>query len=63
MLRDAKFFESRLSKIDGSGDLGSHIVDIVESKIVGDTNSPATMTSAEAVDGRNSIEAKEGPKT
>lgn len=62
MLRDAEFFESRLSKIDGSGDVGSHIVDIVKSKPIASTSGAAT-TSAPVVNGRSSIEGKEGAKT
>lgn len=62
MLRDAEVFESRLSKIEGSGDLGSHIVDIVKSKPIGG-NIGATTTSAPAANGRGSIEGKEGTRT
>ncbi|KAJ9616949.1 hypothetical protein H2200_000669 [Cladophialophora chaetospira] len=40
LLADAEFFQSRLSKIDGSGDLGEHIVKIVQAKPVLNTPSP-----------------------
>jgi vacuolar protein sorting-associated protein 54 len=32
MLADAEYFNSRISKLDGSGDLGIHIVEIVKNK-------------------------------
>lgn len=32
MLRDAEQFRTRLSKLDGAGDIGDHIVSIVDSK-------------------------------
>lgn len=34
MLRDTEFFKSRISKIDGAGDIGDHIVNIVNEKAV-----------------------------
>ena len=34
MLRDAELFRSRLSKLDGAADVGDHIVNVVNSKIV-----------------------------
>ena len=34
MLRDAEFFKSRISKIDGAGDIGDHLVNIVRVKAV-----------------------------
>jgi hypothetical protein len=34
MLADAEYFNSRISKLEGAGDLGSQIVDIVKSKTV-----------------------------
>lgn len=34
MLRDTEFFKSRISKIDGAGDIGDHLVDIVKVKAV-----------------------------
>lgn len=34
MLRDTEFFKSRISKIDGAGDIGDHIVNIVNAKAV-----------------------------
>lgn len=38
MLADAEYFNSRLSKLEGAGDLGSRIVETVKSKtIVPDT--------------------------
>lgn len=34
MLRDAELFRSRLSKLDGTADVGDHIVNVVNSKVV-----------------------------
>ena len=34
MLRDAELFRSRLSKPDGAADVGDHIVNVVNSKVV-----------------------------
>ncbi|KAF2754036.1 putative GARP complex component [Pseudovirgaria hyperparasitica] len=49
MLRDAQLFETKLSRIDGVGDLGSYIIDIVNSKEVEDAE-PATEEVAAADD-------------
>ncbi len=34
MLADAQYFDSRISKLEGAGDLGLHIVEIVKNKTV-----------------------------
>ena len=34
MLRDTEFFKSRISKVDGAGDIGDHLVNIVNAKAV-----------------------------
>ena len=34
MLRDAEFFKSRISKIDGAGDIGGYLFNIVNVKAV-----------------------------
>ena len=34
MLADAEYFSSRISKLDGAGDLGMHIVEIVKNKTI-----------------------------
>lgn len=39
MLADAEYFNTRISKLEGAGDLGPQIVDIVKNKtIVADSN-------------------------
>ena len=38
-MRDAELFDSKISKIDGAGDLGSHILNLVKEKKV---ESPST---------------------
>ncbi|ETI24740.1 hypothetical protein G647_04110 [Cladophialophora carrionii CBS 160.54] len=40
LLADAEFFNSRISKIDGSGDLGEQIVKVIQAKIILSTVSP-----------------------
>ena len=44
MLRDAEFFRSRLSKLDGASDIGEYVVFIVRSKTVAEQ--PAAQTTA-----------------
>ncbi len=47
MLADAEYFNNRISKLEGAGDLGSHIVGTVQSKtIVGDLKQPESVSSA-----------------
>ena len=36
MLRDTEFFKSRICKIDGAGDIGDYLVNIVNAKSVVD---------------------------
>jgi vacuolar protein sorting-associated protein 54 len=47
LLADAEFFRSRISKIDGSGNLGDHIVKVVQAKtFVEPQQQSAAMPSA-----------------
>lgn len=39
LLRDAELFDTKLNKIDGFGDVGTKIIDIVKSKNVGGSES------------------------
>jgi vacuolar protein sorting-associated protein 54 len=34
ILADAEYFDSRISKLDGAGDLGGHIVNVVRAKAI-----------------------------
>ncbi|KAK7545029.1 Vps54-like protein-domain-containing protein [Phyllosticta citribraziliensis] len=45
LLRDAELFNSRLSKIDGFGDIGTHITDLVKEKVV-EAGSPVEQNSS-----------------
>ncbi|ERF75831.1 hypothetical protein EPUS_01197 [Endocarpon pusillum Z07020] len=46
MLADAQYFNNRISKLEGAGDLGSHIVEIVRSKTVtADSKQPEPVSS------------------
>ncbi len=53
MLRDAEYFRSRISKLDGAADIGDHLVGIVNSKAVAEKpkdtkTSPAAPESTTA---------------
>ena len=54
MLADAEVLNSRLSKLEGAGDLGTHIVNVVKNKAVtpsrnsGDTSKTAVITTLDA---------------
>ncbi|KAL1963964.1 hypothetical protein VTN77DRAFT_7639 [Rasamsonia byssochlamydoides] len=41
MLADVEFFKSKISKIDGSGDLGDHLIQVVQAKTITPENSSA----------------------
>ena len=34
MLADAEYFDSRISKLEGAGDLGGHVVNVVRAKTI-----------------------------
>lgn len=47
MLADVEFFNSKICKIDGSGDLGEHLIQVVKAKTItpepnGSSSSPET---------------------
>lgn len=44
LLADAEFFRSRISKIDGAGDLGEHIVKVVQAKTFVNTALPPRIS-------------------
>ncbi|KAK5266702.1 hypothetical protein LTR99_007314 [Exophiala xenobiotica] len=46
LLADAEFFQSRISKIDGSADLGEQIVKVVQAKSVSNTVTPSPAPAA-----------------
>ncbi|OAL28497.1 hypothetical protein AYO20_09445 [Fonsecaea nubica] len=48
LLADASFFNARISKIDGSGDLGEHIMKVVQAKAVVSSAAAATTTTTTA---------------
>lgn len=65
MLADAEYFSSRLSKLEGSGDLGPHIVGIVNQKAVVDhgltdeASKEGEAVSEEANSVSDAVESKE----
>jgi hypothetical protein len=62
MLADAQFFDSRFGKIEGAGDFGSHIVEIVKSKaIIADpTRSQSRLSADEHTASKPSVERTVG---
>ena len=46
MLRDADCFRSRLNKLEGAGDLGEHLVNIVQTKSVAEQPTTASADSS-----------------
>ncbi|EXJ94030.1 hypothetical protein A1O1_02423 [Capronia coronata CBS 617.96] len=72
VLADAKFFNTRISKIDGAGDLGEHIVNVVQAKEVLNAAppppppppsvEPSATTSSEATDQEKAKQEEDGAK-
>lgn len=63
-MRDAELFDSKLSKIDGMGDLGSHILNLVKEKQVESvlTSQLASSTTTEETEStESSSRAAPGP--
>ena len=50
MLHDTEFFRSRISKIDGAGDIGEYLVNIVNAKAVAERPKPPEAPPTEAGD-------------
>lgn len=51
MLADAHYFNSRISRLEGAGDLGPHIVEVVKNKTVhGDPQSEPNLSEKKDVD-------------
>ncbi|KAI1621878.1 Vps54-like protein-domain-containing protein [Exophiala viscosa] len=65
LLADAQYFDSRISKIDGAGDLGQEIVKVVQAKMVAETAVPAPPTMQETTNGQKEPDnsAQEQPST
>ena len=47
MLADAEYFNLRISKLDGAGDLGDHIVNLIRAKTVASEAGAAKRPSIE----------------
>ena len=68
MLSDVEYFDSRISKLDGAGGLGPHIVNVVKAKpIITMPKSPQTVafepnetTQSESDVQQAAIEGKDG---
>jgi hypothetical protein len=63
-MRDAELFDSKLSKIDGAGDLGSYILNLVKEKQVENALTPQLSRST-TTNGTESMESsgREAPRT
>jgi vacuolar protein sorting-associated protein 54 len=63
-MRDAELFDSKLSKIDGAGDLGSHILNLVKEKQVENalTSQPSRPTTTNGTESMESS-SREAPRT
>ena len=48
MLHDTEYFKSRISKIDGAGDIGDYLVNIVTAKAVAERPKPPEVPPTEA---------------
>jgi hypothetical protein len=65
MLTDAEYFNSHISRLEGAGDLGPHIVEIVKNKTIIADSQRSPSTSTENVDPgtrkdiENTLEANE----
>lgn len=46
MLRDAEFFRSRISKLEGAADIGDHLVTIITAKSVAEKQKPSESNQA-----------------
>jgi vacuolar protein sorting-associated protein 54 len=47
MLADAEYFNARISKLEGAGDLGEHIINVVRSKAITSETGAAKGLSTE----------------
>jgi hypothetical protein len=48
MLADVEYFNSRISKLEGAGDLGGHVVNVVQAKaIISESGAAAKRSSIE----------------
>ena len=56
MLHDTEFFKSRISKIDGAGDIGDYLVNIVNAKAVAERPKPPEVPPIEAGEGVEKVQ-------
>ena len=66
MLRDAELFRSRLSKVDGAADVGDHVVNVVNCKVVAEKaatpESKPTSTETSSTDASSEKPTQDGEK-
>jgi vacuolar protein sorting-associated protein 54 len=55
MLRDAEHFNSRIGSLDGAGDTGEFLINLVKEKTIPNTS---TLTAAPTTNGKTSSESK-----
>lgn len=51
LLRDAELFESRIGSIEGAGDLGTYVVNIVKEKAIVQPRQSGTTEGSESTEG------------
>ena len=63
MLRDAEYFKTRIGSLDGAGDTGDYIVNLVKEKSVPVAKAAAPDLASAATNGKTSSESALGSKT
>ena len=56
MLHDTEFFKSRISKIDGAGDIGDYLVNIVNAKAVAERTKPPEVPPTESEESAEKVQ-------
>lgn len=62
MLRDADFFRSRISKLDGAADIGDHLVGIINAKAVAEKSKALETNPTEPISTTTEKGQEEGEK-
>ncbi|KAJ9660627.1 hypothetical protein H2201_006885 [Coniosporium apollinis] len=59
LLRDAEFFDARLGKVEGAGNIGAHLIDVVKNKKIAEASGPpaATASNQSEMKGRTSTDS------
>ena len=63
MLRDAEYFKTRIGGLDGAGDAGDYIINLVKKKSIPVAKAAASDPAPAAANGKTSSESTLGSKT